>query len=98
LSQRKKKNNQKIFSNDDSNDDVIMSSVRDVSIVAESVSSSSTLKLTKAKRAKIDITTANTAIIELADAVKIAFQIRTTFIIIIINQKNLNDRITSLND
>jgi hypothetical protein len=98
LSRQKKRNNQKIFSSENSNDDVIMSSIRDVSIIAESVSSSSIFKLTKAKRAKIDITTANTAIIELADAVKIAFQIRTTFIIIIINQKNLNDRITSLND
>ncbi len=76
LSQRKIRN-QKNFNSDDSNDDVATSSFRDssirvVSIVAESVTSS-TLKLTKAKRAKIDITTANTAIIELADAVKIAF-------------------------
>ncbi len=75
--------------------------MRDVSIVAESVASSSTFKLTRAKRARIDTTAANTAIIELADAVKIAFQARTTtFIITFINQKiaSLNDRIFKLKD
>jgi hypothetical protein len=65
------------------------------------VSFSSTLKLTKAKRAKIDITAANTTIIELTNAVKIAFQARTTtFITTFINQKiaSLNDRIFKLKD
>ncbi len=100
MSQRKKRN-QKNFSSDDSNDDVVTSSFRDVSAVAESVASSSTLKLTKAKRAKIDTTTANTTIIELTDAVKIAFQARTTtFITTFINHKiaELNDRIFKLKD
>ncbi len=97
MSQRKKRN-QKDFSSDDSNDDVATSSFRDssirvVSVVAESVASS-TFKLTKAKRAKIDTTAANTAIIELADAVKIAFQARTTFI----TTTSINHEIAGLND
>jgi hypothetical protein len=73
--------------------------VKDVSVVAESVASSF-IKLTKAKRARIDTTAANTAIIELADAVKIAFQTRTTFITSFINHKiaSLNDRIFKLKD
>ncbi len=99
MSQRKRRN-QKTFNSDDLNDEIITSFVRDVSIVAESVASSSTLKLTKAKRAKIDITTINIIIIELADAIKTAFQTRMTFIFTFINQKiaSLNDQIFKLKD
>jgi hypothetical protein len=72
-----KKRNQEMSSSDDSNNDKVTSSIRDKlveSIRVESVMSSSlTVKLTKTKRAKIDTTTANTIIIELTNAVKIAF-------------------------
>ncbi len=102
-----KRRNQKVFNSDHSDDvatssfrNVATSSLVDVSVVAESVASSSTFKLMKAKRAKIDTTAANTAIIELADEVKIAFQTRTTFIPFFINQEiaSLNDRIFKLKD
>jgi SLT domain-containing protein len=101
LSQRKRRNQKENFNNDDSNDDVITSSFEDVSIIAESVTFSSTFKLTKAKRAKIDITTATTIIIELTNAIKTTFQARTTiFIFTFINHKitSLNNRIFKLKD
>jgi hypothetical protein len=102
LSQRKRQNQKESFSSDDSNDDVVTSSsFRDVSVVAESVASSSTLKLTRAKRAKIDTTAANTTIIELTNAVKTAFQARTTTSTpTFINQEiaSLNNRIFKLKD
>jgi hypothetical protein len=86
------KKNSNLFNNDDSDDDKItlfmqdVLSVRNVLMIAESITCSSIFKLTKAKRARINTTTAYTIIIELADAVKIALQAHTTtFIITFIN-------------